>query len=230
MTTDLNALLRRTNAVLFDFDGPVCSVFAGMPAPAIARDLRTYLSERGWPVDIPDDVADDPLEVLRAAVAFGQAAVREADDMLTAAETRAVQVAEPTVGGEASMRASRVSGRVVGVVSNNSAAAVMAYLAHRRLTDVVDGPIVGRSYARPDLMKPNPHPVRLAVDKLGVPPDAVLLVGDSTTDVVAARAVGVSCVGYANRPGKQQRLAGADVILDDMQVLVEALFRRPPPP
>jgi phosphoglycolate phosphatase-like HAD superfamily hydrolase len=103
----------------------------------------------------------------------------------------------------------------------------VAYLARRKLTSLVNGPIVGRAYAQPELMKPDPHPIRLALDELGVPAEAVLLVGDSTSDVVAARAVGINCVGYANRPGKQDRLAGADVVLDDLQALADALARVP---
>ena len=38
------------------------------------------------------------------------------------------------------------------------------------------------------------------------------LVGDSVSDIVAARRAGVASVGYANKPGKHEKLrdAGAD--------------------
>jgi phosphoglycolate phosphatase len=43
VTDRLRALLSTVEAVLFDFDGPVCSVFAGYPAPKVAQQLRLDL-------------------------------------------------------------------------------------------------------------------------------------------------------------------------------------------
>lgn len=41
MTTDpLKTLLDKAQAVLFDFDGPICSVFDGYPAQQIADEMR----------------------------------------------------------------------------------------------------------------------------------------------------------------------------------------------
>ena len=37
-------LIRSANCVLLDFDGPVCSVFSGIPAPDVARRLRAELT------------------------------------------------------------------------------------------------------------------------------------------------------------------------------------------
>jgi phosphoglycolate phosphatase len=37
---DVQELLRNAEAVLFDFDGPICSVFSGYPAPRVARDVE----------------------------------------------------------------------------------------------------------------------------------------------------------------------------------------------
>ena len=66
-----------------------------------------------------------------------------------------------------------------------------------------------------------------ALQALKVAPDAAVLVGDSATDVAAARAAGVACVGYANKPGKAERLAaaGADAIVTDMTDLAGVLAR-----
>src|SRR5690349_2322474 len=195
--TDVAALLQRTRAVLFDFDGPICSVFAGQPAPTVARELREQLAE--WGADVRPD--DDPLEVLRSSERFGEKVTRAADDFVTAAETRAVRSAAPTPGGAESVRACVAAGLRAAVVSNNSAAAVAEYLDIHGLADVVEA-VVGREYGKPDLMKPHPKPIWEALKKLHIGPDVALLVGDSTTDVDAARAASVMCVGYANKPGK----------------------------
>lgn len=224
MTTDerLVEVLGRARAVLFDFDGPICSVFAGEPAPGVARDLRERLAEWDVDVQLDDELADDPLEVLRAAVQFGDKVTRTADDLLTGAEISAARSAEPTPGGVESMRACRAAGLRVAVVSNNSAAAVNEYLELHRLVDLVEV-VVGRDYGKPDLMKPHPKPIHDALKRLHIGPDVALLVGDSTTDVDASRAAGIACIAYANKPGKGQLLAAADAQVDDMQVLAEHL-------
>ena len=39
-----------------------------------------------------------------------------------------------------------------------------------------------------------------------------MFVGDSESDVMAGRAAGIPTIGYANRPGKRQRLAEAGAV------------------
>jgi beta-phosphoglucomutase-like phosphatase (HAD superfamily) len=75
-------------------------------------------------------------------------------------------------------------------------------------------------------MKPNPEPILTAASGLGVAPAACVLVGDSTTDVEASRAAGVCSIGYANKPGKVERLerAGADAIVTSMADIATALL------
>jgi hypothetical protein len=43
-TKQANQILAETEVLLLDFDGPICSVFAGLPAPVIADRLRRTLS------------------------------------------------------------------------------------------------------------------------------------------------------------------------------------------
>jgi phosphoglycolate phosphatase-like HAD superfamily hydrolase len=50
-------------------------------------------------------------------------------------------------------------------------------------------------------------------------------VGDSVTDIEAGRAAGVATVGYANKPGKDVDLAGADAVVTAMAELALAVRR-----
>ena len=45
-SSDLDAIVSATRHLLLDFDGPICSVFAGLPAHIIA-DSRSRLG-RSW--------------------------------------------------------------------------------------------------------------------------------------------------------------------------------------
>ncbi|MEU2984936.1 HAD family phosphatase [Micromonospora aurantiaca] len=227
MNADLGRLLGEVGAMLLDFDGPVCSIFAGYPAPQVAAELVDVLRRHG--VDVPPDLASepDPLEVLRRTGATGDHdTTRAVEDALCAAERRAVETAEPTPYGREVIVASRQAGMQVAAVSNNSAGAVAAYLTAHRLAGYVS-PVVGRAYADPGRMKPNPEPILRAVRALGEPPSRCVLVGDSLTDIDGARAAGVRVIGYANRSTKVEtfQAAGADVVITNMGEVAEHLIQ-----
>lgn len=228
MTADLGRLLGEVGAVLLDFDGPVCSIFSGYPAPQVAAELVAVLRRRG--IDVPADLASepDPLEVLRRTGAAGDHGItRAVEDALCAAERRAVETAEPTPFGREVIVAAQQAGMPVAAVSNNSAGAVTAYLAAHRLAGYVS-PVVGRAYADPDRMKPNPQPILQAVHALGERPARCVLIGDSLSDIEGARAAGVAVVGYANRPAKIDafRLAGAGAVVTSMGEIAGVLLER----
>ena len=226
MTADLGRLLANVGAVLLDFDGPVCSIFAGYPAPQVAAELVDVLRRRG--IDVPPDLASepDPLEVLRRTGATGDhGATRAVEDALCTAERQAAETAEPTPYGREVIVAAQQAGMPVAVVSNNSAGAVTAYLAAHRLAVYVS-PVVGRAYADPDRMKPNPEPILQAADAVGELPIRCVLIGDSLSDIDGARAAGVRVIGYANRPTKVEafRNAGADEVITSMGQVARALI------
>ncbi|MFI7217883.1 HAD family hydrolase [Micromonospora maritima] len=228
MSADLGRLLSKVGAVLLDFDGPVCSIFAGYPAPQVAAELVDVLRRRG--VDVPPDLASepDPLEVLRRTAALGDWEItRAVEDALCAAERRAVESAAPTPYGREVIVAARQAGMLVAAVSNNSDGAVIAYLTAHRLATYVS-PVVGRAYAEPARMKPNPEPILKAVHALGELPGRCLLIGDSLSDIEGAKAARVGVIGYANRPEKVAafRNAGADAVITSMGELADVMINR----
>ncbi|MGW0501814.1 HAD family hydrolase [Micromonospora sp. NPDC003241] len=218
MNADLGRLLGNVDALLLDFDGPVCSIFAGYPAPQVAAELVDVLRRLG--VDVPPDLASepDPLEVLRRTGAAGDQAVTQAvEDALCAAERRAVEAAEPTPYAREVVVGARQAGMPVAAVSNNSASAIATYLTLHRLNKHLS-PVIGRAYARPERMKPNPEPILQAVRAINGKPRRCVLVGDSLSDIDGARAAGVRVIGYANRMAKVEafQAAGADALITSM--------------
>ena len=76
--------------------------------------------------------------------------------------------------------------------------------------------------------KPDPEPVRVALERLGVHAERAIFVGDSVHDIGAGRAAGVATVAACWGPFERQLLvdAGADHMLDslaDLPALVERL-------
>lgn len=224
-SSTLAEVLEATRAVLFDFDGPICDVFAGRPAPDVARHLAETLSEFDSALGSKAHGTDDPMEVLRLAPQGGEPALRAIEEELTKAEVTAVRLAGPPIpGAVAALEAARASGRKVAIVSNNSTACVRAFLMLHELRHLVDV-VVGRAPYWPDAMKPDPHSLLLASSELDTHPRDCTLIGDSVTDVEATKATGGRSIGYANKPGKERVLgdAGADVVVTAMAAVAEAL-------
>jgi beta-phosphoglucomutase-like phosphatase (HAD superfamily) len=75
-------------------------------------------------------------------------------------------------------------------------------------------------------MKPDPAPILAAVEGLDAHPTECVLIGDSTSDIQGATAAGVRSIGYADKPGKRQRLtaAGADAIVESMTPIATAVL------
>ncbi|MGC4852269.1 HAD family hydrolase [Micromonospora sp. DT4] len=220
--TALTEIIGRARVVLLDFDGPVCRVFAQHSASTVAHELRRLLVDQA--VTLPPDIlADrDPLAVLRFTATLGRpAVVRLVDEALSREEVTAARTAEPTPYGREVIVAAQQTGRRLAVVSNNSAASVHTYLNVRRLTSYVH-PVIGRPTADPERMKPDPASVLDAIRELRADPAGCVFVGDSPSDIEAAHAAGIAAIGYANKPGKRERLAAADVVIDSMADLVAA--------
>lgn len=220
----LTDVLRPVKHVLLDFDGPVCSVFAGFPAREVARGLaRTVAGADG---DVPADWAaeTDPLALLRHIADVRPDLTAAADQALSTLEEKAVAGARPTPGAEALLRACVDSGRSVWVVSNNSGAAITAYLAAHDLAGLVAG-VFGRREGDPTSMKPNPRLLLDAMTAAGATPAECVFIGDAVRDVEAGHAAGVPTVGYANKPGKAEHLAaaGATTVVDALSPITAAL-------
>ncbi|MEU6232468.1 HAD-IA family hydrolase [Kitasatospora sp. NPDC047058] len=227
MTTaprQLADVLRPVKHVLLDFDGPVCSVFAGLPAPEVARRLREGLLATGEQAPAGAEEETDPLALLRLISDARPDLTEGTDAALAALETEAVRVARPTPGGESVLRASARSGRLVSVVSNNAGAAIEAYLTEHGLSAYVAG-VFGRAPGDPSSMKPNPRLLLEAMEAAGTGPEHCIFIGDAARDVEAGEAAGVRTIGYANKPGKDAKLAaaGALVIVDSMGLIADAL-------
>jgi beta-phosphoglucomutase-like phosphatase (HAD superfamily) len=221
---ELETLVRRARHVLIDFDGPICEIFAGTPSRDIADELRRQL--RAVRIDIPQGAvtSDDPLDVFRAVAELGAQAATIAQALLTALEVQAVQTARPVRGSADLIVTATRTGRTVTIVTNNSAAAVDAYLGKHHLAGLVEK-IVGRDDPDPARMKPSPYRVRIAVGSLQAEPEDCVFIGDTTTDVLAGLLGGVAIIGYANKPGKAEALsdAGARAVVTDLAEITNAL-------
>lgn len=219
----LAKLVSDVTLLMLDFDGPICSVFAGLPASAVAGRLRRSVHELGVEITAKMEFDHDPLSIYRRSAAYGLAITHRIYEDLVAAEVEAAALAAPTPGAVDVMRAARESGRRAAVVSNNAAVAVKVYADRHHLAALIDH-IAARRTPDPRLMKPDPSYLVEAATALDVTATECALVGDSVTDVYAAQRAGMIAVGYANKLGKAETLAAAGAIVGRMHELASAMM------
>ncbi len=185
-------LIAQSEGLLLDFDGPVCNVYAGSDPARIARQIAAAFN-----LDIE---TDDPLDLIGHALAI-DGPVDELHQALTNAEIETVGTATETPGIRQLVK---TYGRPIAIVSNNGRQAIETWLARSRLDQYV-AVVIGRD---PRHMKPDPQPLQLAADRLGMQLTGCVFVGDSTSDALAADRAGVPMVALANRPHKRQLFSG----------------------
>jgi hypothetical protein len=67
----LDDILRRTQHLLIDFDGPVCSLFAGTPTAPIAERPRAVIIRKDLPLTAAIEHTTGWFEILTYAASLG---------------------------------------------------------------------------------------------------------------------------------------------------------------
>jgi phosphoglycolate phosphatase len=221
---------RSFRAVLFDLDGTLIDT-----AGDIGRALNRTLAEVGA-ATVPAEVV--PTLIGRGASVLMERALarghlhpdREVRDVMLKRflehygwlQERGESEAVAYPGAAAALATLAAAGLRLAVVTNKP-----RHLAERALELVgmraFVGPVVGGDTCAQ--RKPHPEPLLHACTLLGVDPTDALMVGDSSNDVVAARAAGmrIVCVPYGYNEGAQPRdLACDDIVeqLSDLPALV----------
>ncbi|MFN2292458.1 MAG: AI-2E family transporter [Anaerolineae bacterium] len=108
----------------------------------------------------------------------------------------------------------------LGIVTTRSRKDASTFLTQQGLADIIQV-IAGREDTW--RLKPHPSPIRFAAEKLSVPAERCLMVGDTTVDILAARSAGARSVAVLSGFGEQDELerAGADLILRSASELRE---------
>lgn len=77
--------------------------------------------------------------------------------------------------------------------------------------------------------KPHPDPILWAASQMGLPPDACVMIGDTTLDITAGKAATAQTVGVLCGFGEEYELrrSGADLILAETADLIDILFAKP---
>lgn len=123
-TGSLRELITPAQVVLWDFDGPICRLFAGRKAEQVARDLMTWLRGQGLHGLLTESERDslDPHIVLRSIDARRPDSdlVTELEKRLTMEELKAASSAMPTAYADPLIRTWKAVGSRLAITTNNS--------------------------------------------------------------------------------------------------------------
>ena len=110
----------------------------------------------------------------------------------------------------------------LGCVTNKAARFTLPLLEAVGIRDLFELVISGDTLPE---KKPSPMPLLHAAEQFGVEPAAALMLGDSVSDVKAARAAGfrIICVSYGYNHGQDIRSAEPDAVIDSFTELVDLL-------
>lgn len=234
--------LTRIRALCFDVDGTLADtddhivtrlaglidaipLVSGRRAERLARQAVMALETpvHGAYARLDEFGLDVPLTRLRARLASIRA--RGIDPAHTRNPEAADELPHEMVSGVQQMIVQLASHYPMCTISTGSAPRVARFLEHydvRRLfTEVIGAQTTRR-------MKPHPEPLLFAAEAMGVPPDACLMVGDTTIDIRTGVGAGAQTVGVLCGFGTERELRehGADLILrttsDLMAVLMPA--------
>lgn len=214
-------------AVLFDFDGTLVD---SAPSLAVAVD-RTLEALGRAPVgldNVRNWVGNGAFKLLQRAIAGNHERRPRPDPELMeqAFDTFMTFYGEqPELGTrlypgvQESLDTLRDRGVPMGIVTNKPERFMPPLLTTYGLTDYFQVVVGGDTLAE---KKPHPAPLQHAAQRLGVDPLRCLMVGDSVTDVRAARAAGmvVACVSYGYNHGEPIEDAGADWTVDSLTELL----------
>ncbi|WTP59205.1 HAD hydrolase-like protein [Streptomyces phaeochromogenes] len=227
-TENLQEVIKRARFVLFDFDGPICRLFAGHSAEDVAKDLVNWLERQGLHGLLTEEerVHPDPMAVLYAVNRRHPHSdlVVELEERLTQQELKAVPSAWPTEFADPLIRTWSAVGARLAIATNNSARTSASYLESRGLIDCFAPNIYGRTKEL-NRLKPDPYCLNRALSALGAAPTSALMIGDAPSDFVAAKEAGVSFLGYARNEDKVEELrkAGAEVIVGSLEPVLHML-------
>lgn len=198
-------LVAQSKALLLDFDGPVCNIFAGSDPAQIASEMAAEFSMQV--------TTGDPLNVVREAIRLN-GPISAIHQYLKAAEIDAIGSAHETPGIRHLVETYRGP---IAIVSNNATEAIELWLEHVGLNALVTA-VIGRD---PLHMKPDPRSLTKAADALGVDIANCVFIGDSLSDIQAAIVAQCPIIAFANKPWKRAvfRSITDSPIVDDLRQL-----------
>jgi len=200
--------------IIFDFDGTLADTWRDI-ATALNRTLRAAHRPTASDADTRRWIGEGLERLLVHAVPDAAASPERLATLVSDFRTHYAQCCNDTTvlyPGIADCL-DALSGERLAILSNKPTRFVIAIAEQLgiagRFAAIVGGDAV-------PVKKPDPRTVHHVVERVGMLPDEIWMVGDSAIDVATGRAAGARTIGctWGLRPVDELRAAGADAIVD----------------
>lgn len=139
----------------------------------------------------------------------------EVDRILEKYEQEGINVETPKNGAFEVLHFLKDNGFKIGILTNTNRKVIEAILEKFKIKDFFDI-IVTRNETK--VLKPNPRGLILISQKLGIPPEKIVFIGDSIIDMQTAKAINAIGWGFSGGVSKDNELlkAGAERIIHNL--------------
>lgn len=220
--------MKLPRTVIFDLDGTLVD-----SAPDLTAAMNWCLSSIGRPPvaehKVRHMVGQGARKLIERGLATTGPSLPKAEidrlfaDFLKFYERNIAVATRPFPGVRETLDTLREAGVALGLCTNKPLYLTRLLLDELALGDYFAAVLGGDSLP---VKKPHPEPLLAALHQLGGAPREAVMVGDSASDILAARAARLPVVavsfGYAIPPVRD---ADADILIDDFRALPEALSR-----
>lgn len=214
-------------AIILDFDGTVFRLFTdAYDISKTTLALHDLLKKYGIDFSPERDVFESFYAVTSSDKdeRTKEEILEQVDVLVSEAETEALDTGILTQGYDEFLKKAEKCGKILAVVSNNSAKCINKFLSDRKMEKI---PVLGRIGTHPELMKPHVYLLKTMCEKLGLSKDEVIFIGDNPRDYQCAEKFGCRFIALTPTEKKKKRFVNSlpEVpLVDDFYGLNKLLF------
>lgn len=197
---------KRIKGLVLDFDGTMCLLFQNFSLSQVSKTLSYAMKK--YNIDFPEkEDAFNVFEHIQLQTQPSSKRLRAlicADSILSKAELDAIDSCVPVAFLNECLSFCNNHNIPIGIATNNSASCVKKFMEKYCNNTFIH--VVGRIAEEPSKMKPNPWSISEVSRNIRIPPNELLLVGDSKRDYYASQKIGCYFLGMAPTEKKYNRL------------------------
>ncbi|MBF0265225.1 MAG: phosphoglycolate phosphatase [Gammaproteobacteria bacterium] len=221
-------LNKRPKMILIDVDGTLVD-----SVPDLAWCVDEMMKQLGMPIHGEDKVRNwvgNGVERLTRRALIGQLDGEPDDELFNKAYPIFLDLYKDNTskrsclypGVTEGLEYFKENGYILGCVTNKAEAFTLPILKDLGIYDYFQSVVSGDTLEK---KKPDPLPLTYSAEKLAVTPEDSMMLGDSMSDVKAARAAGfmITCMSYGYNHGEDIRDYNPDLVIDSMAELIDIL-------
>jgi HAD superfamily hydrolase (TIGR01509 family) len=219
----------RIHAVIFDLDGTLIN------SKHDYREMMRRVSEILKREELPEEMLSRPRKVWQI-IRRGMNGLREIGlasgqekrifELINSAINEVEMMTIPTVElmplAQETLKALRKMGLRIGIATRGHGNYARSSLDKVGLSDYIDVLLARDEVIHP---KPNAHHLLDVAEALKVPPQNVIYVGDTTTDLTSARNANISFIGFIGREewAKRMKEGGCETLISELTEILDII-------